>query len=61
MRERGTPLPTNDIWVAASAAAHGAGVLTFDDHFRAIERVGTLVLPIAGPGEQFTAATDRSA
>ena len=39
-----TPLPTNDIWIAAAAARVGATVLTFDDHFRAIERVGSLVL-----------------
>ncbi len=41
---RGTPLPTNDIWVAACAARSGSTVLTFDEHFRSIERVGTLVL-----------------
>jgi predicted nucleic acid-binding protein len=44
LKAKGTPLPTNDIWIAASAARVGATVLTFDDHFRAIERVGSLVL-----------------
>jgi len=44
LRGRGTPLPTNDIWVAACAARSGATVLTFDDHFAAIERVGSLIL-----------------
>lgn len=44
LRARGTPLPTNDIWVAACAAHTGATVLTFDDHFAAIERVGSLIL-----------------
>lgn len=44
LRARGTPLPTNDIWVAACAAQTGATVLTFDDHFAAIERVGSLIL-----------------
>ena len=44
LRSRGTPLPTNDIWVAACAARSGATVLTFDDHFAAIERVGSLIL-----------------
>jgi predicted nucleic acid-binding protein len=44
LRSRGTPLPTNDIWVAACAARSGSTVLTFDTHFRAIERVGSLVL-----------------
>ena len=44
LKAKGTPLPTNDIWIAAAAARVGATVLTFDDHFRAIERVGSLVL-----------------
>jgi tRNA(fMet)-specific endonuclease VapC len=44
LRGRGTPLPTNDIWVAACAARSGSTVLTFDEHFRSIERVGALVL-----------------
>ena len=44
LRARGRPLPTNDIWIAATAARAGATVLTFDEHFREIARVGTLVL-----------------
>ena len=44
LKAKGTPLPTNDIWIAAAAVRAGATLLTFDDHFRAIERVGSLVL-----------------
>ena len=44
LRQRGRPLPTNDIWIAATAARAGASVLTFDDHFREIARIGSLVL-----------------
>jgi predicted nucleic acid-binding protein len=44
LRRAGTPLPTNDIWIAAAAARSGAAVLTYDAHFRSIERVGCLVL-----------------
>ena len=44
LRQAGTPLPTNDIWVAATAARAGATVLTYDAHFTAIKRVGSLVL-----------------
>ena len=44
LREAGTPLPVNDIWIAACAAASGASVLTYDDHFRRISRVGSIVL-----------------
>lgn len=47
LRNKGRPLPTNDIWIAASAAREGATVLTFDEHFREIARVGSIVL--AGP------------
>lgn len=45
LRKAGTPLPSNDIWIAASAARAGATVLTYDPHFSAIERIGALVLP----------------
>lgn len=44
LRKAGTPLPTNDIWIAAVAAREGATVVTFDEHFRAILRVGSVVL-----------------
>jgi tRNA(fMet)-specific endonuclease VapC len=40
----GTPLPTNDIWIAAVAAREGAVVVTYDAHFRAIARVGSRIL-----------------
>ncbi len=45
LRRAGTPLPTNDIWIAATAARGGALVLTHDGHFEKIARVGALVLP----------------
>lgn len=44
LRRAGTPLPTNDIWIAATAARAGALVLTFDAHFARIGRVGSLAL-----------------
>jgi tRNA(fMet)-specific endonuclease VapC len=44
LKRAGTPLPANDIWIATVAARHGAPVLTFDTHFRAIARVGTTLL-----------------
>lgn len=46
LRKRGVPLPTNDIWIAATAVRVGASVLTADAHFRAIDRVGALVLEV---------------
>ncbi|MEX2526210.1 MAG: type II toxin-antitoxin system VapC family toxin [Gemmatimonadota bacterium] len=48
LRTAGTPLPTNDIWIAATAARHGAPVLTFDAHFRRMGRVGSVVLDVPG-------------
>ena len=45
VRSAGTTIPTNDVWIAALAARAGATVLTYDDHFDSISRVGLLVLP----------------
>ena len=36
LRAAGTPLPTNDIWIAATALQHGLAVFTFDAHFSSI-------------------------
>jgi tRNA(fMet)-specific endonuclease VapC len=44
LRRAGTPLPTNDIWIAAVAAREGAAVLTYDAHFTSIPRVATRLL-----------------
>ena len=37
LRRRGKSIPTNDLWIAASALEHGAALLTFDAHFSAID------------------------
>jgi tRNA(fMet)-specific endonuclease VapC len=44
LRRAGTPIPTNDIWIAAIAAREGALVLSYDDHFKKISRVGVVIL-----------------
>jgi tRNA(fMet)-specific endonuclease VapC len=44
LRKAGTPLPTNDIWIAAVASRDGASVLTYDEHFRLIHRAGSTIL-----------------
>ena len=44
LQKSGTPLPANDIWIATVAVRHGATVLTYDQHFRSIARVGATVL-----------------
>ncbi len=45
LRRAGKPLPSNDIWVAAAASRTGSAVLTCDEHFRDIQRVGSIILP----------------
>jgi predicted nucleic acid-binding protein len=42
LRRKGQPIPSNDLWIAASCLEHGAALLTFDAHFREIDglRVG---------------------
>jgi len=46
LRNAGTPIPTNDIWIAATAARNGSTVLTCDDHFERIGRVGSVVIGV---------------
>lgn len=33
LKQVGKPIPTNDIWIAASAMQHGRTLATFDSHF----------------------------
>jgi tRNA(fMet)-specific endonuclease VapC len=44
LRKAGTPIPTNDVWIAATAARNGTTVLTCDDRFERIGRVGSVVI-----------------
>ena len=39
LKKKGYPIPTNDIWVAASAMRHGLSLFTYDDHFKNIEGI----------------------
>jgi tRNA(fMet)-specific endonuclease VapC len=39
LRRKGTPLPTNDIWIAAHAMEAGAELLSFDRHFDHVEGI----------------------
>ncbi len=48
LRKRGTPIPTNDIWIGATAVRAGATLLTYDAHFVSIERIGLMLLEPAG-------------
>lgn len=37
LKKHGTPIPTNDIWIAAAAFQHGLQLFTLDKHFLCIE------------------------
>jgi tRNA(fMet)-specific endonuclease VapC len=37
LKKHGTPIPTNDIWIAAVAMQHGLALLTLDEHFSKID------------------------
>jgi predicted nucleic acid-binding protein len=37
--QAGTPIPTNDIWIAASAMEYGLSVLTTDQHYQKIPQI----------------------
>jgi tRNA(fMet)-specific endonuclease VapC len=37
LRRAGTPIPTNDIWIAAHASETGAELISFDKHFEVVE------------------------
>lgn len=39
LRQKGKPLPTNDIWIAAHAMESGADLLSFDGHFEHIDGI----------------------
>lgn len=43
LRRKGRPIPTNDLWIAASSLEHAAALLTLDSHFQNIDglRAGT--------------------
>lgn len=39
--KEGTPIPTNDVWIAASAMQHGLKVLTTDNHYLKVPQIIT--------------------
>jgi tRNA(fMet)-specific endonuclease VapC len=45
LRRAGSPIPTNDLWIAASAMQHGLKVLTSDAHFLKVQQVITEHVP----------------
>ena len=39
LQERGTPIPQNDIWIAATARVRHAPLCTLDDHFKNVDEL----------------------
>lgn len=43
LKKAGTPIPLNDIWIAANCIEHGSTLLTYDKHFLQVS--GLMVWP----------------
>ena len=41
LRAAATPIPTNDLWIAASSMQHGLRLLTLDSHFTKVPQILT--------------------
>lgn len=41
LRKKGTPIPSNDIWIAASCMSVGGTLLTADQHFKHVDQIQT--------------------
>jgi tRNA(fMet)-specific endonuclease VapC len=48
LRRAGTPIPINDIWIAATTLDCGGHLLSFDGHFEKIGRLDCTVLRPSG-------------
>lgn len=43
LRQKGRPIPSNDLWLAASALQHGLALATYDEHF---SNISSLLLAV---------------
>ena len=48
LKKAATPIPTNDMWIAASALQHNLLLYTFDQHFQVVPglRIGSSLLEL---------------
>jgi len=37
LKQKGKPIPTNDLWIAATALEHGYAIFTYGSHFKEID------------------------
>lgn len=49
LRRAGTPIPTNDMWIAAATVDSGGSLLTFDAHFHKVQGLDRIVLEASSP------------
>jgi len=49
LREKGRPLPENDIWIAAQAMETGAELVTLDRHFERVAGLAVTIERLEGP------------
>ena len=46
LRRAGTPVPSNDVWIEASAMQHGLRLLTTDPHYQRIPQIAVSLHPV---------------
>jgi len=44
LERKGTPIPINDVWIAACCMEVGGTLLTRDQHFEAVDQIEMIVL-----------------
>jgi predicted nucleic acid-binding protein len=52
LRRAGTPIPVNDIWIAATALDQGGCLPTFDSGFRQVAHLDSILLEGIGSGTE---------
>jgi tRNA(fMet)-specific endonuclease VapC len=52
LRRAGTPIPVNDMWIAATALDQGACLLTFDQDFQRVAGLDHVLLEGIQPGTE---------
>ncbi|MEE4602335.1 MAG: type II toxin-antitoxin system VapC family toxin [Desulfobacteraceae bacterium] len=51
LQKKGTKIPINDVWIAASCMEVGGTLLTRDKHFEVVDQIDTIILEL-GSKEQ---------
>jgi tRNA(fMet)-specific endonuclease VapC len=56
LRDAGTPIPSNDVWIASTAMQHGLRIVTTDDHFARVPQILVALFDAAAQGPPRTGA-----